>query len=398
MRREATLAGIGGIGIGAALMYFLDPDRGTRRRHFARDRVVHAGRTAGKELGARAGDAGKRAKGLAASARSRLRADEADDQVIEARVRAELGRFVSHPGAITVEVDGGRVTLSGPVLAHEAEVLLAHARRVRGVTGVENLLEVHETGAAVPALQGAKRRRRARLDLRRERWTSAAPRLLTSVAGGSLALYGARRRGGVGATLGLAGLALLARGAANTRLDRLVGIVGGHRAVEIRRAIRIRAPVDRVYAALTEWERWPHWMSHVREVTTFGTIGGRERSHWVVDGPLGEPVSWDATTTSLVPNREIAWKTDEGAAVEHAGVILLAPVEGGGTRVELRMSYSPPASLLGHAVAASFGRDPKRQLDDDLMRLKTTIETGRPPRDAAQPDAARQVATGATQG
>ena len=60
------------------------------------------------------------------------------------------------------------------------------------------------------------------------------------------------------------------------------------------------------------------------------------------------------------------------------------------------MSYSPPGGMLGHAVAASFGRDPKRQMDDDLARLKTTIETGRPPHDAAQRDLASGDATAHT--
>ena len=75
--------------------------------------------------------------------------------------------------------------------------------------------------------------------------------------------------------------------------------------------------------------------------------------------------------------------TSHGAAVAHTGVIRLVPLDDA-TRVELRMSYNPPAGVLGHVVAASFGRDPKRQMDDDLARLKTTIETGHAPRDAAR--------------
>jgi uncharacterized membrane protein len=47
------------------------------------------------------------------------------------------------------------------------------------------------------------------------------------------------------------------------------------------------------------------------------------------------------------------------------------------------MSYNPPAGALGHVVAKLFGADPKSELDDDLMRLKRTIETGQPPHDAA---------------
>ena len=47
------------------------------------------------------------------------------------------------------------------------------------------------------------------------------------------------------------------------------------------------------------------------------------------------------------------------------------------------MSYAPPAGVLGHAVARLFGADPKSELDEDLMRLKNTLETGKAPRDAA---------------
>lgn len=36
----------------------------------------------------------------------------------------------------------------------------------------------------------------------------------------------------------------------------------------------------------------------------------------------------------------------------------------------------------GHALAVLFGVDPKTQIDEDLARLKTTIETGTPPHDA----------------
>jgi hypothetical protein len=48
------------------------------------------------------------------------------------------------------------------------------------------------------------------------------------------------------------------------------------------------------------------------------------------------------------------------------------------------MSYVPPAGVLGHAVAALFGADPKQDMDDDLLRLKTFIETGITPHDAAE--------------
>ena len=57
----------------------------------------------------------------------------------------------------------------------------------------------------------------------------------------------------------------------------------------------------------------------------------------------------------------------------------------GGSRITVRLCYVPPGGAFGHAVAALFGADPKSEMDSDLLRMKTIIETGRVPHDAAQP-------------
>jgi uncharacterized membrane protein len=47
------------------------------------------------------------------------------------------------------------------------------------------------------------------------------------------------------------------------------------------------------------------------------------------------------------------------------------------TRLQVRIAYHPPAGALGHAIARLFGRDPKHQLDDDLLRFKSLLENGK---------------------
>jgi osmotically-inducible protein OsmY len=69
-------------------------------------------------------------------------------------VRSRIGHVVSHPGSIEVAVLEGRVTLTGPALSRELEPLLCEVKRVRGVTGVENKVELHEEPGTVPGLQG----------------------------------------------------------------------------------------------------------------------------------------------------------------------------------------------------------------------------------------------------
>ncbi len=57
---------LGGIGIGAAAMYVLDPQGGRRRRALARDKAVSFANKTGRVVGARSRDLANRAKGMAA--------------------------------------------------------------------------------------------------------------------------------------------------------------------------------------------------------------------------------------------------------------------------------------------------------------------------------------------
>jgi osmotically-inducible protein OsmY len=145
---------IGGLLVGLGLAYILDPDRGSRRRAIARDKAASAGRRLAERAEATARDLRNRAGGTAAELRSRFREDEVGDDILHERVRSAIGRVVSHPGAVTVSVVQGRVTLTGPVLEEEIDELIGTASQVRGVHEVVNELEVHPTPDGVPALQG----------------------------------------------------------------------------------------------------------------------------------------------------------------------------------------------------------------------------------------------------
>jgi hypothetical protein len=58
----------------------------------------------------------------------------------------------------------------------------------------------------------------------------------------------------------------------------------------------------------------------------------------------------------------------------------------------------------GRVLAGRLGaykdrrRDPKKEMDEDLLRMKTLIETGNPPHDAAQPDPVPGASQGPGQG
>jgi osmotically-inducible protein OsmY len=143
-----------GLGLGVGLMYFLDPERGRRRRALVRDKVAHATRVSTNALGSAGVDLAHRATGLVARVRSVLRSGPVDDDVLVERVRAKLGRMVSHPHAIAVAAVEGVVRLRGPVLQSEVQRLMRSVTRVAGVRRIVNQLEAHSSVGHAPWLQG----------------------------------------------------------------------------------------------------------------------------------------------------------------------------------------------------------------------------------------------------
>lgn len=310
--------------------------------------------------------------------------EEMDDMVLERRVRSRIGGAVRHPGSIEVTAQGGHVILSGPVLADEVDRLMERVQSVRGVQSVEDRLDVHHDPGDIPGLQGLPARWTQKSEWMQEVWSPTA-RFAAGTAGGALTFLGVRRGGLLGALSTVAGIGILARAMTNAPMKRLTGIDAGRRAVDLQKTLNINAPVDQVYTFWSNYEYFPYFMSNVRSVQDLG----EGRSHWVISGPADVPIEWDAVMTRMEPNRVLAWKTEPNAAIQHAGIIRFEPNPDGSTRVDIKLSYNPGIGALGHAVAALLGADPKRQMDEDLARMKMFIETGNLPHDAAAQEAIR---------
>ena len=88
--------------------------------------------------------------------------------------------------------------------------------------------------------------------------------------------------------------------------------------------------------------------------------------------------------SALAKLASIEWRATAGSVVRHEGGVRF-DAQDGGTRITVTLRYWPPAGEFGHAIAAMFGADPKTEMDADLLRMKTMIETGRAPHDAARP-------------
>jgi uncharacterized membrane protein len=372
---------LGGAAMGMALMYFLDPNSGRRRRARTRDQMVHAARVVNEGAKVTARDTVHRAQGAWAEARRLFtHNEEVGDEALIGRVRAALGRVVSHPHAIEVSASGGHVTLIGPILSYESRPLLKAVRRVPGVRAVSDQLTAYNEPGNVSSLQGGEPRSGERFELMQENWSPAA-RVVAGGAGAALMLAATQARGGLCALLGISGGALLARAATNRDLASLLGF--GERGITVQKTIHVAAPIEKVFDFWTDYQNFPRFMHNVRDVRQVA----ENRSHWVVAGPAGVPVQWTAEVTRVIPGELIEWRSVSDSDVRHEGWVHFASNGDNGTRVSVQLSYIPPAGAFGHAVATIFGADPKSEMDADLLRMKTMIETGHAPHDAARPGA-----------
>ena len=170
----ATRNSIIGAGIGAGLVFLLDPTRGNRRRALIRDKVVKASRKSFDAAAATRRDVANRLQGVRARAGNMLSGAAIDDAVMVERVRAKLGRVASHPRAIDVHARNGCITLTGDVLASEVVSIMSTIAGMRGVVDVENQMQTHATPTHVPSLQGQSERPEAWSAWLKSGWSPAA--------------------------------------------------------------------------------------------------------------------------------------------------------------------------------------------------------------------------------
>lgn len=358
---------MGAATVGGLLVYFLDPDTGKRRRALVKDRSVSFVKDADRAIGKASRDLSNRARGAVAEARSRLPLRDVSDEVLVEQVLAKLGRVCSFPHFVEVSARQGVIRLRGTALESEHDNFISAISALRHVTSVRNELRTYKSAHDIPEVQqGIIRRKEPPIG-----WTPAA-RLGMGVAGGALALLAGARRGLIGKTARLAGLGLIAQGLTNMRVGELLGIRPG-RGIRLQKAIRIDAPVQKVFQFLSNYPNLPHFISHLREIRR----SGNNTSHWVAAGPAGSAVEWDAEINRYEPNKLLAWRSLPGSTIRTVGVLRLERLPESATRVDLSLCYVPSAGALDHAVASLFGADPKRALDEDLNRLKTLLETGK---------------------
>jgi uncharacterized membrane protein len=152
---------------------------------------------------------------------------------------------------------------------------------------------------------------------------------------------------------------------------RSVSVAYG-RGVRVEKSITVDAAPATVYAFWRNFENLPRFMHNLDRVD----VRDDKRSHWWAKGPAGRTVDWEAEIINEIPNELIGWRSVDGSQIDNAGSVHFTQASGGrGTEVRVLLRYDPPAGTFGAAISKILGEDPAANIEEDLRRLKTLMES-----------------------
>jgi uncharacterized membrane protein len=138
---------------------------------------------------------------------------------------------------------------------------------------------------------------------------------------------------------------------------------------QIEHSLDVMATLSDVYALWANFENFPLFMPRLKSVRKTSDA----TSHWVMEGPLGKILEWDAQITALVPNERIVWASLPGSEVTTNGQVSFAEVGPNTTRVTVRMGYDISGGPVIEA-AASVLSNPEDVVQESLRRFKDHVE------------------------
>ena len=161
-------------------------------------------------------------------------------------------------------------------------------------------------------------------------------------------------------------------------------------AQQVEGSIEAQAPVQTVYEYWRNLENLPNFMSNIEEVRSTGP----DTTHWVVKGPLGTRMEFDARTTQDEPNSAIGWNTVDGN-VQTSGQVRFQELGPDRTRIDVTMNYAdPPGGKVGEAASKAVA-NPKLMMEQDLRNFRDIIEGNATPEEVQQRPSAATAQSGA---
>lgn len=138
---------------------------------------------------------------------------------------------------------------------------------------------------------------------------------------------------------------------------------------QVNKSIIVKGKISDIFAIWENFENFPNFMKPVKSVKKTGD----RSSHWVLEGPDGENLEWDAETTTLEKNKRIAWNSKDGGDIKTTGQVTFTELPHEETQVTVTLQYVPENGLAAKATEKLIA-DPEQQLLENLRSFKSFAE------------------------
>jgi len=143
---------------------------------------------------------------------------------------------------------------------------------------------------------------------------------------------------------------------------------------KIEKSIEIKAPIEKVWAFLTDFGNYPSFMKGVKKINylTDKRSGVGVQTHWVMESS-GQEIEWDGECTEWVENKKMSWHST--SEMKFSGHQLIEPTETG-TKLTLIMDYELPYSILGKIIdKLKVEKEFVKQVEESLEAGKRILES-----------------------
>lgn len=141
---------------------------------------------------------------------------------------------------------------------------------------------------------------------------------------------------------------------------------------QITKSIIVKANITHVYGLWSNVENFPRFMEHIKSVEKTGPTTSR----WIMAGPAGMQIDWQAELTRQELNKRIAWNSkDHDGFITTSGQVTFNNLSNDETEVTVVMGYTVPGGKIGQTIADWFA-NPEERLTADLRRFKRLAESG----------------------
>ena len=138
----------------------------------------------------------------------------------------------------------------------------------------------------------------------------------------------------------------------------------------LNNSINISAPVEKVFAYVTDPMTSTEWLVGATEVTDVTGSGVGQHYHWKYN-MLGVSLRGETTVSEHVPNERRV--TEGKGGVTSTWTFTFAPHEGG-TKLNLELDYTIPVPVLGKLAEQLVLKRNQREADMSMQNIKERLE------------------------